>query len=157
MCSGRDQHPGRRAECLLNPQSSRTSPSDLGVFVCAKRAPAADEADGGSAAAGNSAAARQLGSVRKMQPLRACAPEIDCTPVVAGNKAQGRHSVVVWLTSSAVLMYVASNQLHSSPLVQSIPMHHTSPWRTFHRFVTVTVCMSNLVVVCVCVCVALFY
>jgi len=34
------------------------SPSDFGVFVCAKRAAAADEAGGGSVAAGNPVAAR---------------------------------------------------------------------------------------------------
>jgi len=37
---------------------------------------------------------------------------------VAGTGAQGRRSVAVWLTSSAVSMYLASNRLRSSPLVQ---------------------------------------
>jgi len=105
------------------------SPSALGIFVCAKRAAAAEEAGGGSVAAGNPVAARWLGRVREVQ--RACAPEIDCTPVVAGTKAQGRRSVAVWLTSSAVSMYLASDRLHSSPLVQSLPMHRTL--QTFHE------------------------
>jgi len=42
--------------------------------------------------------------------------------VVAGTKAQGRRSVAIWLARSAVSMYLASNQLHLSPLVQSLPM-----------------------------------
>jgi len=105
------------------------SPSYLGVFVCAKRAAAADEAGGGSVAAGNPAAVRQLGRVREVQ--RACAPEIDCTPVVAGNKVQGWCSVAIWLTCSALLMYLASDRLHSSPLVKSLPMRRTL--QTFHH------------------------
>ena len=82
----------------------------------------AHEAGVGSAAAGSPVAARWLGSVRKLQSLHTCAPEIDCTPVVAGSKLQGQRSVSVWLTSSAVSMYITSIRLHSSPLVQSLLM-----------------------------------
>jgi len=107
------------------------SPSDLGVFDCAKQAAATDEAGGGSVEAGNPVAARWLGRVREVQ--RACAPQLDCTqPVAAGTKAQGQRSVAVWLTSSAVSMYLASDWLHSSPLVQSLPMCRTL--QTFHHF-----------------------
>jgi len=106
--------------------------SNLGVFVSAKRLALADEAGDSNAAAGNPVAARWLGSVRKVQPLPACAQEMDCTPVVAGNKTQGQHSVIVWLTRSVMLMYIASEWLHSSLLVQSLPICHTV--QTFYHF-----------------------
>jgi len=46
-------------------------------------------------------------------------------PIMAGRRARGQRSVAVWLTSSAVSMRVASNRLHSSPLVQSLPIRRT--------------------------------
>ena len=79
---------------------------------------------------------------RKVQPLRTCAPETDCTPVVAGNKADGRRSVAVWLTSSAVSMYIASDRLRSSPLVHSLLVALCR--QVFHHFGT-----SCLVCLCV--------
>jgi len=48
---------------------------------------------------------------------RTCALEIDCTPVVAGTKVQGRCRVAIWLTCSALLMYLATDRLYSSLLV----------------------------------------
>jgi len=54
-------------------------------------------------------------------------------PIMAGTKAQGRHSVAVGLTSSAVSNCLASDRLHSSPLVQSLPMRRTI--QIFHHFV----------------------
>jgi len=41
--------------------------------------------------------------------------------MAAGTKAQGRRSVAIWLTS----IYLASDRLHSSPLVQSLPLRCT--------------------------------
>jgi len=60
-----------------------------------------------------------------------CAPEIEYTAIVAGSIVRGRRTVVVWLTSSAVSICMATNWLRSSPLVQSLRicriLHGPSP------------------------------
>jgi len=53
----RDYDPDLRVECLFSPQSSRMSPSDLGVFGLGKQAAAADETSSVIAAAYDTVAA----------------------------------------------------------------------------------------------------
>jgi len=57
-------------------------------------------------------------------------------PIMAGSRARGRRSVAIWLTRSAVSICIATDRLHSSPLVQSLPMRRTL--HTFNHFPGVT-------------------
>jgi hypothetical protein len=56
---------------VLSPESSRMSPSDLGVFVLATRGAAADEAGGSSAVKGNTVAAVEQAVCTGVRNLRA--------------------------------------------------------------------------------------
>ena len=51
---------------------------------------------------------------------QACAPGIDYIHVVAGNRARGRCSVAVLLTSSIVSMCIVTNRLHGQCVNQQI-------------------------------------
>ena len=69
----RDQQPGVTpvVEYLLSPQSSRMSPSDLGVFVCTNHAAEADGAGSANAAADSPVAAGWLGKGCGKRDVRA--------------------------------------------------------------------------------------
>ena len=76
------------------PQYSRMSPSDLRVFVCAKRAAAADGAGGGSAAADSPVACHQFGFwflicyAAKQLAIRL---QQECIQVVCSNREARKH------------------------------------------------------------------
>jgi len=62
-------------------------------------------------------------------------------PMMAGSRAQGRRSVAVWLTSSAVSIHIATDRLRSSPLVQLLPIRQTV--LTFLHFVVVSLSVTT--------------
>ena len=87
----------------------------------AKQATAADVAGGGSRWQQAGSGSKQAGLASRTI-LRAVNRS---HPIMAGSRARGRCSVAVWLTSSAVSICIATDQLRSSPLVQSLPMRRT--------------------------------
>jgi len=87
----------------------------------AKQAAAADVAGGGSRWQQAGSGSKQAGLALRTV-LRAANRS---HPIMAGSRARERCRVVVWLTSSAVSICIATDRLHSSPLVQSLPMRRT--------------------------------
>ena len=79
--------------------------------------------------AGNCARAAAHGvQARVRRRALARLPKMPCnlfTAIMAGSRARGRRSVAVWLTSSAVSVWITTNRLRSSPLEQSLPMRRT--------------------------------
>ena len=87
----------------------------------AKQAAAAGAAGGGSRWQQAGSGSKQVGLASRTV-LRAANRS---HTIMAGSKARGRRGVAVWLTSSAVSIYIATDRLHSSPLVQSLSMRRT--------------------------------